>query len=57
MQVVYGPDGQPVRPDSKRGRAKGKTAAGNTTPTTGVSDNNYKKLTLSYKVIVSKTMA
>ncbi|XP_073841916.1 ten-Eleven Translocation (TET) family protein isoform X3 [Musca autumnalis] len=41
-QVVYGPDGQPVRPESKRGRGKGKTAAGNTTPTTGTPSRGRK---------------
>ncbi|KAI8038919.1 hypothetical protein M5D96_007622 [Drosophila gunungcola] len=51
--MVFGADGQPVRPESKRGRGKGKSAnsgngsvnatgiaAGNGTPTTGVSDVN-----------------
>ncbi|XP_065359292.1 methylcytosine dioxygenase TET isoform X2 [Calliphora vicina] len=34
-QVVYGPDGTPVRAESRRGRGKAKNATGNTTPTTG----------------------
>nr|DAA02737.1 TPA_inf: HDC08156 [Drosophila melanogaster] len=50
VNIVFGADGQPVRPDSKRGRGKGKSsgsgngtvnatgiAAGNGTPTTGLS--------------------
>ncbi|KNC23638.1 hypothetical protein FF38_13238 [Lucilia cuprina] len=37
VSVVYGPDGTPVRAESRRGRGKAKNPTGNTTPTTGVS--------------------
>ncbi|XP_019894656.1 methylcytosine dioxygenase TET isoform X3 [Musca domestica] len=41
-QIVYGPDGQPVRPELKRGRGKGKTPAGSATPTTGTPARGRK---------------
>ena len=38
FQINFGADGQPARPEGKRGRGKAKNASSNpTTPTTGVS--------------------
>ncbi|XP_059216920.1 methylcytosine dioxygenase TET isoform X2 [Stomoxys calcitrans] len=53
-QVVYGPDGQPVRPE-KRGRGKGKTATGSTTPTTGTPSRGRKPSAKAAKINAGAT--
>ncbi|XP_075163798.1 ten-Eleven Translocation (TET) family protein isoform X2 [Haematobia irritans] len=54
-QVVYGPDGQPVRPE-KRGRGKSsKTASGSTTPTTGTPSRGRKPSAKSAKLNAAAT--
>ncbi|KAL7733792.1 hypothetical protein ACLKA6_011515 [Drosophila palustris] len=60
LQIIYGADGQPVRPDAKRGRGKGKSgganvavvnatavAAGNGTPTTGPIADSVSRVALN----------